>query len=238
MAQIDLARVRVAGSAEEVRELGMDPRRIFTCGPERPGVAACPIYDKCQQAQKDEHGFVTWTAADGAVVKPGTEGATRAGPGPLNLGVQMWKRQSEHRFKVVTRTCACWEYPQIRANWQAINGMGGDEPRAGCKVIAIEGERILLAGSKPEVQEDQRVIHVIQQGGISTVIKPFVRPRDNPAFAQSAMAMAELARESQKFQDSDLKSFVKLQTGGEPDVDLEITGAESRPAKGGASSRG
>lgn len=245
MAQIDLARIRVAGSAEEVQEIGLDPKRIYSCGPERPGVAGCPIYSTCQRPEKDKTGFVRWERAGATVAVPrvtdDAEGLVRDGPGPLSLGLQMWRRQGETRFKVVTRTCKCWELPQIKANWQAINT--GSEIRAGCKVIAIEGQLINLAGSKPEVQEDARVIHVIQQGGIPTLIRPIQRPRENPAFAQSAMAIAEIEREKKQFDNADLKTFVKLtpgeHSGGlELDDDDDAAAAGPNATKGGASSRG
>jgi hypothetical protein len=101
-------------------------------------------------------------------------------------------------------------------------------------VVAIEGQSINLPGSKPVVQEDLKVIHVIQKGGIPTLIQPFVRPRDNPDFAASAFAVAELNREEALRQKSDLREFVKLT----PEV-ASVSGVTNPgPAKSGPSSRG
>lgn len=236
--QIDLAKVRVAGSAEEVREIGLNPAQVYTCGPERPGVRACPMYEKCSRPEKDRQGFVTWTK-DGQSVKSGTEGAAREGPGPLNLGIQRFKRTGVMSFKVINSTCACWEYPHQKRNWESAN-VGGEEPRAGCKIIAIEGQRIHLPGSLPVPQEDLKIIHVRQPEGVDTLIKPIPRPRENPAFAQSAFAVAELTREAGRIQNSDLKDFVKLRKEPEPDeaFDLGTTKPVTGKPQGGASSRG
>lgn len=235
---IDLAKLKVAGSAEEVRDIGLNVERIYTCGPERLGVKGCPLYARCTRPEKDKVGYVTWTM-DGQKVKPGTDGAVREGPGPLNLGVQRWKRTGELTFKVINGTLACWEFQHQKANWQAVN-TGAEEPRAGMKIVAIEGEKIHLNGSLPVVQEDNRVIHVRQMEGIETLIKPMPRPSENPAFARSAFAIAELTREASRIQDGSLGDFVKLRPGGE-DADLELDGPAvpvAGKSPGGASSRG
>ena len=234
----------MAGSAEEVTEVGLNPKMVVTCGPDRPGVRACPLYEVCDRPQKDVGGFVKWTK-DGQEIKPlgpsfqNLEGAVREGPGPLNLGIRRTKIIGGTKFRVVNATCACWEYPYQRAKHLAANE-GGKKPVALIQVIAIEGETINLPGSKPVLQDDGKIIHAVQKAGIPTVIAPFVRPRDSEDFAASTFATAEINREAKAERGTQLKDFVKIKPGALQDVDLEIGGTDTDagPTRGGSSSRG
>lgn len=243
---LDLSKVRVAGSAEEIQELGIKPKTVYVCGPERPGFRQCPLHEECELAQKNETGFVRWMK-DAQEVKPkgptfaDLEGAERHGPGPMNIGVRRTKIIGGNNFRMVNTTMRCWEYPHQKRK-QLKHNEPGEEPVALIQIIAIEGQTINLPGSKPVVQDDLKIIHVIQPEGIPTVIAPFQRPRESPAFAASAAAVAEINREEMLRRKTTLKDFVKLTPTVPDDEPFDLT--ESSPAanpgaaKGGASSRG
>lgn len=239
MATFDLAKVRVAGSAEEVREVGVDPKLVYTCGPDRPGVRRCPLAESCEFAQKELTGHVTWNK-DGQQVQPlgpsyaNLEGATREGPGPLNIGFSRTKIIGGTKFRTVNATCACWEYPYQKERFLAVNE-GGKKPVALIKVIAIEGQPINLPGSLPVPQEDGKIIHVLQKGGVKTVIKPFVRPNESDDFAASAATMAEINREEAASRGTSLREFVRLAPGEGGDASTATNAGATRR---GAASRG
>lgn len=245
MASFDLAKVRVAGSAEEVREVGVNPAKVYCCGPERPGVKQCPLYEACDRPEKDKVGFVRWMKGGQEVIPQGPsyanlEGAVREGPGPLNLGIRRTKILAPGRFRVVNATCACWEYPYQRKKHLSVNE-GGEQQVAIINVIAIEGETINLPGSLPKLQEDGKtLIHEIQAEGIPTILAPFKRPRQNPDFAASKFAMGEVKREQERERQTNLKDFINLksQVPDVPDETQPPADLDLGPARGGASSRG
>jgi hypothetical protein len=187
--------------------------------------------------QKDATGFVKWIK-DGQEVAPATEGATRQGPGPLNVGITLWKRKGSGAVKLINRTSTCWEAPHAIANWAAAN-FGGQEPIAGAKITAIEGDKFHTPGSKPTPQEDGRIIHVRQPEGVEIAIKPYPRPRQNPMFLADAFAVAEVQRDAHRMANAPLADYVRLapqetKDAGKPEPPDSI----GKGTRGGASSRG
>ena len=244
MAQIDLAKVRIAGSAEELAEVNVDPSRVYSCGPERPGVRGCPMFNResgaCELPQRHQTGFVKWMK-DGQQIVPdrpscdNLEGAERQGPGPLNVCARKMRiRQDGTVSKVINVTMRCWEYPYQRKQWLMSNEPG-ERPTATISIIAIEGQKAAFPGSIPQVQPDGKIIHRIQPRGIESIIRPLERPSESPAFAANVMATAEIERDEERERKRNLKDFMHLK---QETPSAPAPRADAGTGRGGASSRG
>lgn len=162
--------VNPVGTIEELEALGLDVARFGSCAPTKgpiggaPTVMGCPFYNpknsksaKCTLPCKNK--------------------------GPENVKVRILKSNG----KRLERAMPCYEYYRDIYPENKING--GDVSR----VVGIAGEGKELTYEAKETMPEKSVGHnntikvVHKPIIVSRKIEPFVRPKDNPAFAEDRM---------------------------------------------------